>query len=206
MRRFVVLVLAAWLLITPSFVAGDDSASSLLATLQKKAGDVNTLSSDFIQKKHLSLFAETMRSKGRFYFQRPDKFRWEYLSPVHSGFSIDGGQGKRWNDALEENSSFDVDIDPMMQAVVKQLMAWTVFDLDWLRREYDITVASENPVALKLTPKRSAMAEMMDHLQVEFASDMVGLRQIEIREPDNDTTVIRFTDKHVNEPMEKGLF
>ena len=87
---------------------GAAASEALFASLQKSAGGVNTLASDFVQEKHLSMFKSAMSSKGRFYFMKPDRLRWELTAPVASGFVLKGEKGRRWHQRTGRTESFNI--------------------------------------------------------------------------------------------------
>src|SRR5215211_6603835 len=47
-------------------------------SLAKSTAALQTLQSDFVQTKHLSLLADKITSKGKFYYRKEDKVRIEY--------------------------------------------------------------------------------------------------------------------------------
>jgi len=88
MKRCQWLVLLLLLLPLTAGAAASAAVDGVLARLEREAAKVTTLSSDFVQEKHLAMFAEVMTSKGRFAYARPDRLRWELLEPVATGFVL----------------------------------------------------------------------------------------------------------------------
>lgn len=205
MRKFLTLLfflcltpLAAW----AAPVAGDDAV--VLAQLQRLSADVATLQSDFVQEKHLAMFQEVLRSRGRFYFARPDRLRWELIEPVAAGFVLDGGKGRRWNARSGRQEPFELAREPVMQLVAEQLFAWAGADFEQLRRSYRITVVQRAPVVLKLVPL--AAGGFLDHLRVAFAEDGRHVALVEVHEQGGDFTRIRFVGATVNAPLRGDIF
>ena len=62
----------------------------LLARLDVAAKGVTSLSGEFTQKNKIKIFKQEVRSKGKFYFERPRRIRWEYLEPDPSTLVLDG--------------------------------------------------------------------------------------------------------------------
>jgi outer membrane lipoprotein-sorting protein len=207
MRKFITLSLflcltplAAWAAPT----AGDNDAA-VLAQMQRLAADVTTLQSDFVQEKHLSMFQEVLRSKGRFFFARPDRLRWELTDPVAAGFVLVGGKGRRWNAHSGPQEPFELTREPVMQLVAEQLFAWAAVDLERLRRSYRITVVQRAPVVLNLEPLAAA-GGFLDYLRVAFAEDGRHVAMVEVHEQGGDFTRIRFVKAKVNSPLPDELF
>lgn len=185
---------------------GSPVSSALLSRLEQSAGGVKSLSSDFIQEKHLSMFKTVLTSKGRFYYSRPDQLRWELTSPVASGFVLKGDKGRRWNERSGRSDSFVISQEPVMKLVSEQLFAWAKADFVWLRKEYRINVLEESPVVLRLEPLSSATAGFLSHLLISFSPDGRYVRTVEIREKDGDFTRIRFVNTAVNKTLPTDLF
>src|SRR6188768_3222118 len=61
-------------------------------SLAKSTAALKTLQSDFVQTKHLSLLAEKISSKGKFYYSKEDKVRIEYTAPFQYLLVMNGGQ------------------------------------------------------------------------------------------------------------------
>ena len=202
---FVLLLLAAG----PAG-AGEPTATygspALFAALERTAGGVKTLSSDFIQEKHLSMFKTVLISKGRFNFQKPDLLRWELTAPVVSGFVLKGDKGRRWHERTGHTESFLISQEPVMKLVSEQLFAWARADFSWLNKQYRITVLEESPVALRLEPRLAVTAGFLHHLLITFSTDGRYVRSVELHEKDGDFTRIRFVNTAVNKPLPLDLF
>ena len=202
------LVLCALLLFAAAPAAALDTPASpeLLASLERTAGGVRTLSSDFVQEKHLSMFKSVMSSKGRFYFTKPDLLRWELTAPVASGFVLKGDKGRRWHERTGRTESFQISREPVMKLVSEQLFAWARADFSWLKKEYRITVLDESPVSLRLEPRSAATAGFLRHLLIGFSADGRYVRSVELHEKDGDFTRIRFVNTQVNRQLSADLF
>lgn len=204
------LFLIAFLLISALPVAGEttapDSSAAIFSSLERTAGAVKTLSSDFVQEKHLSMFKTVLTSRGRFYFSKPDLLRWELTAPVASGFVLKGDKGRRWHERTGRTENFQISQEPIMKLVSEQLFAWAKADFQWLKKEYRISVLAESPVALRLEPRSAATAGFLHHLLINFSPDGRYVRSVELHERDGDYTRIKFVNAAVNKPLQADLF
>jgi len=169
------------------------------------AHDVKTLHSEFAQEKYLSIFEEKLLSSGQFYYQRPDKLRWELLEPVVSGFVLNGDSGKRWHQSIAGSEPFKLKQDRAMSLIAEQLFAWAKADLDWLHKHYEIGVTQQQPIQLCLLP----LAEnngFLDHLLITFSPDASYVASVEIHESDGDYTRINFKKTVVNGCIDSDIF
>lgn len=180
--------------------------SAVLSRLEKVASAVKTLSGDFVQEKHLSVFREVMVSKGRFFFQKPDRLRWELLTPVKSGFVITGAKGKRWNELTGRSEAFSAEKDPVMKIVAEQLFAWAGANFALVEKQYRVTVLEEKPVSLRLEPASPEMANYLEYLKIDFSPDDRHVQRVEVHEKGGDFTRIQFAHSVVNGPLAADLF
>lgn len=205
MLRVFILIFACLLWI-PVIATAAAPPESLLLTIQNKAAETRSVSSPFIQEKHLSLFNEVVISEGFFAFATPDSLRWEYQSPFRSGFIMHGPDGLEWDEASGTERKFTEMNSPHMAMVSKQIMAWTAFDLQWLKSQYQLDLIQPEHVVLKLTPHSKDAREFLTHLLVTFTQDLTSIQAIELHESDGDFTRIKFTSPVINGAMPPSLF
>jgi outer membrane lipoprotein-sorting protein len=186
--------------------AATAGSAALFSSLERTAGGVTTLSSDFVQEKHLSMFKTVLSSKGRFYFSKPDRLRWELTAPVASGFVLRGEKGRRWHERTGRTENFQISQEPVMKLVSDQLFAWARADFGWLKREYRISVLSAAPAALRLEPRSAATAGFLHHLLINFSADGRYVKSVEVHEKDGDFTRIKFLNTAVNRKLSADLF
>lgn len=207
-----IILVAACLMFSMAAGAGAEEAATaagsaaLFSSLERTAGGVTTLSSDFVQEKHLSMFKTVLNSKGRFYFAKPDRLRWELTAPVASGFVLKGDKGRRWHERTGRTESFQISQEPVMKLVSDQLFAWARADFGWLKSEYRISVLSPSPAALRLEPRSAATAGFLHYLLITFSADGRFVKSVEVHEKDGDFTRIRFVNTAVNKTLPADTF
>lgn len=210
MTRLFLLLSTAFLLATGAAAAAEISApvgnAALFAALQRTAGSVKTLASDFVQEKYLGMFKTVVSSQGRFYFSKPDLLRWELTAPVASGFVLKGEEGRRWHERTGRTENFRISQEPVMKLVSDQLFAWARADFSWLEKEYRISVLAASPVALRLEPRSATTAGFLHHLLINFSADGRYVRSVELHEQDGDYTRISFVNTAVNKPLPADIF
>ncbi len=95
-----------------------------LVGIQDKAGEIKSVTANFIQEKHLKILSKPLISKGIFYYQPPQSLRWEYTSPFRSILLIHNGNINRYikgNDGLVKDSGAELQ---SMQIVLKEITLW----------------------------------------------------------------------------------
>lgn len=204
-HRIVRALVALWLVLLAGAAACMNADEELLASIAANAAQIQTLESDFVQEKHLSLFDEVLRSQGRLQFQREDRLRWELLSPVRTGFVLNGGKGRRWHERTGTDDTFAIERDPIMKIVAGEFLAWVRADFDAIRKNYAIRVLQASPALLELTP-RGEFAQFVEGIRIGFDPQNRHVQSVELRAADGDATVIRFENTRVNEALGEGLF
>lgn len=200
------LLLSLLCLLIPFSALASQTEDELLLKLKDEAQKIQSVASNFTQEKHLAMFDEVLISEGRFAFKKPGSLRWEYTAPFRSGFLLQDGKGKEWDDATETTRNFTLDASPAMSMVASQIMAWTTFDIDWLKSRYKIKQLTTSPIALELKPRSEIAKEFLAHLVVSFTPDNSAINSLELHETDGDFTKISFTAPQLNSDLQQGIF
>ncbi|PLX76788.1 MAG: outer membrane lipoprotein carrier protein LolA [Desulfuromonas sp.] len=202
--RYFCLTICLILLITGPVRAGE--LDVLLDSLREVAATTETLSSHFVQEKHLAIFSEKLLSEGRFSYRKPDRLRWELLTPFASGFVLRGDSGERWNGLSRERGRFSVERDPVMGMVARQLLAWARVDLDWLQQRYRMELLQNRPPKLRLIPLDPGEAGFIRHLEITFAEDLRYISTVLLQEAGGDKTLLRFSEVELNRALPEETF
>lgn len=205
-RQFLLFLLCGLLFVATPLAAANDELEVILAQLKAAAAEVETLQSTFVQEKNLEMFEQLLLSNGRMLYVQPDQLRWELLSPVASGFVLQGEQGVRWNAVSRQTQRFSIGADPLMGVVAQQLLAWARVDLDWLRERYHIKLLTAEPVLLQLTPLDPGEAEFVTHIQVTFDPLQNYVSDVLVLEQSGDSTRLRFADVRSNDSIAPEAF
>ena len=205
MRRAAVLLFFMLAALAPPGTISARSDAQILDSLKKEAEKIQTISSKFIQKKHLAMFEKTLRSQGKFYYQSPDCLRWEYTSPYEQGFALCGESGLEWNEISGEKE-INTAGNPLWRTLAEQLIAWSRLDVDRLREKYEIAVRKKSPLVLELVPRTEAMRGVISRLVLHLDEKRGVIREISFFEPDGDNTRIEFKDTQTNVSLPEGIF
>jgi outer membrane lipoprotein carrier protein len=192
----------AVLAVALSFAAGPGTAApeTPVAPAQLRAflSETQTFEARFSQ---VLLEADTDRtqiSEGRFYLQRPQRFRWDYTSPAPQLVVADGEQlwlydpdleqvtVRQLDDGLSSTPAMLLSGDGELEDSFRLGPAYHEDGFDWV----------------ELAPRSEA---------ADFAAVRVGFQQgrlatMELMDALGQTTVITFTDVKVNAPLAAELF
>ncbi|MBI4764468.1 MAG: outer membrane lipoprotein carrier protein LolA [Deltaproteobacteria bacterium] len=183
-----------------------ENKSQIFALISAGASKVQALSSDFSQERHLAMLKEPLISSGKFAYEKPDRLYWEIGKPSPMGFVVQGDQVRRWSGDSGVAESLEVNQDPMIRAIVEQVLAWTRADFPWLEKRYRITVMEEAPSSLKLIPLSAREKKFLAYITITFSEDWTHVRSVALHEKGRDFTRLRFMNTLLNPSLPKDLF
>ena len=185
---------------------GSGRKTLIFERISKTVSDIKTISGSFRQERRLSMLKEPVVSTGRFYCEKPDKLRWELISPEPSGFLVNGVTAKQWKGKEGVSDAFDARQNPVIRLIVDQIFAWSSADLKWIEQRYNVTVLKDEPIALKLVPNDSKERRYVDHIRISFEAVTNYVHNVDIVEKSGDSTRIVFSGMIMNSQLQKGLF
>ncbi len=197
--------IATSILLLPSSPAfsKDISLEELLLDIRKKSSALTTLSCDFTQKRSLALFNKPIVFQGQLALIRPDKLRWEFISPVPSVLIFNGDKGIRCNDN-DKPVKFDLANDPVMKMVAEQL--WTWLDGDYSRLEKEYAIKKTGDSAILVTPKNQKTSNLIKNISIVFDGENRQPKSVTILEPGGDKTLITFNDYQLSPTLPDTTF
>lgn len=174
-----------------------------LTGIQKKAGEIKSVTADFIQEKHLKILSRPLISKGIFYYQSPQSLRWEYISPFRSILLIHNGNINRYikgNGGLVKDSGAEF---LSMQIVLQEITLW-------LRGRFNdnptFSAVLKQASKIVLTPKEKSFAAIIQRIEL-ILSDQPGIiKTVRIYENANSYTDFIFSNVQLNKPLKDSLF
>lgn len=180
------------------------NTTALESALTKSAATTQSISSDFVQVKHMKMLSETVNSKGKFYFKQKDKVRIEYQSPFQYLLVMNGGQvlvkeGDKVNRINTRNSKTMQSVNKVMM----DCMRGTVFQ----NSDFEVkALSSDHQYLLVLTPANNAMKSLFAAIHVYINKKDNTVSKLEMKENGGDYTDMSFTNKQNNIPLSDALF
>ncbi|MBU0483428.1 MAG: outer membrane lipoprotein carrier protein LolA [Proteobacteria bacterium] len=190
----------------PVLAVAEEGATDLESFLQKielNSASINSFSCDFIQVRHLAIFPQPVKFSGRLTLSRPDRLRWEFITPLPSVLVLNGKKGLKCNDrgpVLE----FDLALDPVMRVVAAQLWAWTSGSYRELQDDFDFELLP-GP-SLVFAPVQKGAASFIGKIKVVFDPEFLQPLEVEITEPGGDRTALFFSGYQRNIDLPATLF
>jgi len=182
-----------------------DDPAEFKSMLKESITDISSIKSEFSQDKVLDIFEETIESKGVFYYQKEDKVRWEYTSPIKYIIILNGS-----NILLQSENSekkYDLSSNKFME-VVNELMVGSIkgdilekdgmFEIEYFLND-DFYIA-------RLLPKDKNVEKVLKQIEMFFNKNDLSVDKLKFTEYTGDYTDIIFTNKTFNEKIPEDIF
>ena len=194
------LVFGVTCLNSSAYAEPSETLSEFLEKIQQAAEDVQSYQSDFVQEKHLAMFKQPVLFSGSLAVARPDRLRWEFISPVSSALILNKNSGIRCSDGAEP-VRFELDSDPVMKIVAKQLWQWLGGDYKALAKQYTLSLVEANTLQIVPQTKEGPI----DFIRIRFDEELQP-QEVIISEAGGDFTRIIFSAGKKNKELSAALF
>ena len=184
----------------------DPAATAVLDRLRAAQKTTTSMMSTFRQTKEDDLFAQPSVQSGRFTFQGPDKFRWDYEKPEHVIVLVTKDSFKRW--LPEQKLLRQMDLSKNRRRVFNYFGIGS--DVDVLARHFEIKEVADDShpgtKKLELRGKRRRVQKRLALLEM-WIDDTTSLPSlIKVTMADGGTTQWEFGDMMVNPTLSAHAF
>ena len=181
-----------------------DDVNTFKAAVAKNHKSINDITADFKQIKHLSLLADKIQSKGKFYFKKEDKVRIEYTNP-YSYLVVMNGTKMLVKDEQKTNK-INAGNSKMMQSVNRIMvdcMQGTVLD----NPDFKVTAYhNAKQYMLTMVPTTSDMKKLFQQIDVHMNKTSLDVEQLVMKEQGGDYTELEFFNTSHNTSLNEALF
>jgi len=167
----------------------DASRSLTLEQLLRSMATSAGVSAQFEERKELALLSAPLESRGRLYFEPPDRFARFTTGPAVTALVIDG-ERVHFRESSDAEA-LDLSGNPMTRAFVENFIALWSGDRARLERLYDVTLAGDRARwELSLAPRAGPLDRFIERITLRGRE--AALTQMIVRETDGDRTVTEF--------------
>lgn len=208
MRNYLLMLIFAGACISANAQYPGFSGMADVATFKNKFSaatqKLETIQSDFIQEKNLSMLADKIISKGKFYFKKSNLVRMEYSKPYQYLMVIN--KDKVLVKDRQKESTINTRSNKMFQQINRVMidcMQGTVFtNTDFSTRIFE----NKTSVLIEMTPVTKGLKEMFAHINLVVDKNDFSVSSINMKEPSGDNTLIKFINKEQNVQLPDNLF
>lgn len=160
------------------------------------AEQTQSISSSFIQEKHLTMMEEVLVSKGRFLFKKENNVRWEYNSPINYTILINKNQFVIDNDG--KISSFDTESNKLFKEINNMILMAIQGDFVNDPNFQASFFEDESHYLAVLKPQDEILKNILEKIEVYFDKSNMSVAKVKFIEPEEDFTLISFTNREQN--------
>jgi outer membrane lipoprotein-sorting protein len=163
-----------------------------------------SITADFTQVKEMSFMEEKITSTGKFWFQKENLMRWEYITPFKYAIILNGDririidEGKTKDFDAGSNRMF-LEISQVMTGMVNgTLLSSNQFVTTWYE--------GENYYKAEMIPAGAMMKEYLDKIELKLDKLDFSVDELKMVEKSGDYTQVTFKNKKLNEIIPAEIF
>ena len=165
---------------------------------------IKTLSSDFVQYKHMDFLSKDIESSGKMLFKEPNSIQWQYKKPYN--YSIIFKSGKIIINDEGKKSTTDVGNSKIFGKINKLIVGSVSGDM-FDDKEFQITYFKTNVNNItKLIPKDASLKKYIKQIELTFDKDDATVIQVKLLESSEDYTRIVLKNKVINAEIDDSIF
>ena len=170
----------------------------------EKSQEFNTLRSDFVQEKSIYLLENHIISNGSFQYKRDGKLRMEYFKPYSYLFVLNNDK------VMIKNNQKQTNINANSNKLFKLISKITVDCItgNILNSKQFKTSILENSSSYRITliPKLKELNSLLSEIVILISKKDYTVETIEMKEVSNDFTLMTFSNKEINKPINDEVF
>lgn len=203
-------ILSTFLVLTLTLQAQNEGFKKITDTrpveekLIQASKSITTITSDFVQEKHLEYLSVVIESKGKFWFKKPAILRWEYTEPFKYLIVINNGKITIKDE--DKKNEFDVNSNKAFQElndIIVNSVNGTLIESD--KYDYEM-LENQDAWLVKLFPKNEQIKKTLKNIELYFQKSDLSVFKIKMTENDQDYTLITLTNKQFNQPVANSVF
>ena len=208
MRKLLILSVSLLMLtITQAQYTGYKPVADMPAFKQnftEAAQKTQTIKSDFVQEKNLSMLSDKIVSKGKFWFKKDNLVRIEYTQPfqylmVMNANNVYIKDGQKENKMSTRSNKLFQQINKI---TVDCIQGTALSNTDFSVRIFE----NANAYLIEMAPVTKSLKEFFKTINIVVAKKDYAVNSINMIEPGGDNTLINFTNRQINNAIPDVIF
>lgn len=172
-----------------------------VAVVSKK---IKTLSTDFVQYKHLDFLSKDIETSGKMVFKEPNLLLWQYKKPY--SYSIVFKNGKILINDEGKKSAVDIRNSKLFGKINKLIVGSVSGDL-FDDKEFSISYfKNKDQNVTKFIPKDATLKKYIKQIELTFDKEDATVVQVKLLESSADFTRIVLKNKIINAKVDEASF
>jgi len=174
------------------------------AAVNATAKNTKTLTTGFVQYKHMDFLSKDIETSGKMVFKSPGMLLWQYTKPYQ--YSVVFKNNKIAINDAGKKSEMNVGNSKMFAKLNKLIVGSVSGDM-FDENEFTISYfkSAEHNIT-RLMPKDAALKKYIKQMELYFDKKGNMVSQVKMTEPSNDYTTIVFKNKTTNAQVPDSVF
>lgn len=178
--------------------------SAFKNSVNATAKSTKTLTTDFVQYKHMDFLSKDIETSGKMSFKATNMLLWQYTKPYQ--YSIVFKNNKISINDAGKKSQMDTGNSKMFAKLNKLIVGSVSGDM-FDDAEFTITYFKDKDSNIaRLVPKDAALKKYIKQMELHFEKKGNMVSEVIMTEPSGDYTRIVFKNKTANAPVPDSVF
>lgn len=180
-----------------------EDSKSLQKLVKQKSEQTKTISSDFVQYKHLDFLSNDIESSGKLAYKSPDNVSWQYQKPF--SYKVVFKDEKLLINDNGNKSKLDLGSNELFKQLNHLISASINGDM-FSADEFEIAYFRENGAPLvHFLPKDPKFSDFIKAFHITFSKEGT-VEEVKMIEPSGDYTRIVFSNRVENKAIPDAVF
>ncbi len=165
---------------------------------------ITSLTTDFVQYKHLDFLAKDIETSGKMIFKQPNSLLWQYKKPY--SYSIVFKNGKILINDEGKKSAVDMGNSKLFGKINKLIVGSVSGDL-FDDKEFTISYfKNKDQNVTRFIPKDATLKKYIKQIELTFDKQDATVVQVKLMESSDDYTRIVLKNKIINAKVDEAIF
>ena len=165
---------------------------------------IKTLSTDFVQYKHMDFLSKDIETSGKMVFKEPNMLQWQYKKPYN--YTIVFKSGKILINDEGKKSAVNIGNSKIFGKINKLIVGSVSGDL-FDDKEFSMTYfKNKSQNITKFIPKDAALKKYIKQIELTFDKEDATVVQVKLIESSEDYTRIVLKNKILNAKIDDSVF
>ena len=197
-------MMSSWPLLGQTKLTAEQQ-KQIIEKIDQTASAMKGMQCDFVQTKRMKLLSKEMQSKGIMYFKRPNKLRWQYITPYDYTFILN--DDKVQIKSSKSTKNIDVQGNKMFRQITNIILNSVTGGSLKSSSDFNVEVyKKDNTYFAKLFPKKKELKQLYQVIEIYFDSALTMVNSVRMVEKTGDETRVNLINTKLNITVDEKMF
>ena len=197
-------MMSSWPLLGQTKLTAEQQ-KQIIEKIDQTASAMKGMQCDFVQTKRMKLLSKEMQSKGIMYFKRPNKLRWQYITPYDYTFILN--DDKVQIKSSKSTKNIDVQGNKMFRQITNIILNSVTGGSLKSSSDFNVEVyKKDNTYFAKLFPKKKELKQLYQVIEIYFDSALTMVNSVRMVEKTGDETRVNLINTKLNIAIDDKMF